>query len=315
MMLPEEIRSRYGDLPYLTPYQSIYALTDEAGQMVELHEFHARGAAGGGAAWEVYHYPRTSPLIVGARREGPRNVFLCRAGVCDLELIPGLAGAGLERVNIVEERVELTYAGLAGGGVAATVCRGMAEGVLGMEVESMGGGARLGRATLVLPRLHKLVIGVDDTDDEERGATWAAVNEAAWHTGREGLAAYLAHVIVQLFPQNPYRTTNCCSTAVVLGVERERAEEAIAYLVRQVEKRCYSEEAAAALMQRLLVPEELARFTRAAKSRMVEEEEADNLASWLGVELREITGSRGRIGALAALGMSDRIDEAVRPYA
>ncbi len=314
MMLPEEIKEKYGGLPYLTPYQSIYALTDEEGRVVELHEFHARGRAVGGAAWEVYHYPRTSPLILEARREGPRNIFLCRAGVCELDLIPGLAGAGLERVNVLEDRVELTYAGLAGGGVAATVCRGMAEGVLGMEIESLGGGARLGRATLYLPRLRKLTVGVDDTDDEERGATWAAVNESAWHTEREGLAAYLSHCIVQLFPQNPYRTTNCCSTAVVLGVREGAEVGAVEHFLEGVRKRTYSEEAAAAVHARMRPPEELQRFTRAAKSRMVEEEEAEDLALWLGVELREITGSRGRIGALAALGMGDRPDDAVLPY-
>jgi len=313
-MLPEEIAEKYGGLPWLTPYQSIYALTDEEGRLVELHEFHARGKAGGGAAWEVYHFPRTSSLILEARREGPRNVIVCRAGVCELDLIPGLAGAGLERVNILEDRVELTYAGLAGGGVAATVCRGLAQGVLGMEIESLGGGARLGRATLVLPRLYKITVGVDDTDDEEKGATWASVNESAWHTEREGLAAYLAHSIVQLFPQNPYRTTNCCSTAVVLGVQGERVEEATGFLLEGVRERTYSDEAAAAILRSLRPPQELQRFTRAAKSRMVEEEEADNLASWLGLEVREITGSRGRIGALAALGMADRPDEAVLPY-
>lgn len=314
MMLPEEIKERYGGLPWLTPYEAIYALTDKEGRLVELHEFHARGRAGGGAAWEVYHYPRTSPLILEAHREGPRNIIVCRAGVCELDLIPGLAGAGLERVNILEDRVELTYAGLAGGGVAATVCRGLARGVLGMEMESLGGGARLGRATLILPRLYKVTVGVDDTDDEERGATWASVNESAWLTEREGLAAYLIHSIVQLFPQNPYRTTNCCSTAVVLGVEKGRMEEALEFLLERVKERSFSEEAAAAVSRSLRSPQELQRFTRAAKSRMVEGEEADDLAAWLEVEVREITGSRGRIGALAALGMADRPDEAVRPY-
>ncbi len=314
-MRPEEIRDKYGDLPYMTPYQRIYALTDAEGELVELHEFHARGAATGGAAWEVYHFPRTSPLILDAKREGPRNIFLCRAGVNDLDLIPGLASAGLERVDILDDSVELTYAGLAGGGVAVTACRGMARGVLGMEIESMGGGARLGRARLTLPRLRKLVVGLDDTDDAERGATWAVANEVAWLTEQNGQAAYIYHVISQLFPQNPYRTTNCCSTAVTLGVDRARVGEVLDHFMEMVKERCYSEEAAAAIMQRIAIPPELTRFTRAAKARMVEESEALGLADEVGIELRTITGQRGKIGALAALGMSDSPDEAVKPYA
>ncbi len=314
-MQPEEIRDKYGDLPYMTPYQRIYALTDAEGELVELHEFHARGAATGGAAWEVYHFPRTSPLILAAKREGPRNVFLCRAGVNELDLIPGLASAGLERVDILDDSVELTYAGLAGGGVAVTACRGMARGVLGMEIESLGGGARLGRAKLTLPRLRKLVVGLDDTDDAERGATWAVANEAAWLTEQNGQAAYVYHVISQLFPQNPYRTTNCCSTAVTLGVDQARTGEVLDNLMELVRERCYSEEAAAAIMQSVVIPPELTRFTRVAKAKMVEEAEALGLAEELGIELRTITGQRGKIGALAALGMSDRPDEAVLPYA
>jgi methanogenesis imperfect marker protein 11 len=314
-MRPEEILERYGSLPFITPYQSIYALTDADGHLVELHEFHARGVCTGGSAWEVFHFARTSPLILEARREGPRNIFVCRAGVTDLDLIPGLASAGLERVNILEDSVELTYAGLAGGGVAATACRGLARGVLGMEVESMGGGAKLGRARLTLPRLRKMVVGLDDTDDKEQGATWAVANEAAWLTGQEGLAVYLYHIINQLFPQNPYRTTNCCSTAVVFGVHEARAEEALGFFLERVRERCYSDEAAAAVMQRIRIPQELIRYTRSVKSRMVEEDETTSMAEWLGIELLPITGRRGMTGALAALGMSDRPDDAVKPYA
>lgn len=313
-MWPEEIMEKYGELPYVTPYQKIYALTDDQGELVELHEFHARGAAAGGAAWEVFHYPRTSPLILDARREGPRNIFLCTAGTADLDLIPGLASAGLEKVEIMEDCVELTYAGLAGGGVAATVCRGMARGVLGMEIESLGGGGRTGKARLILPRLRKLVVGLDDTDSPDHGATWAVANEAAWLTEQNGLAAYLFHSITQLFPQNPYRTTNCCSTSVTFGVDGGRMGETLDFFLARVEERCYSTEAAAAVKTGIGTPPELHRFTRSAKSRMVEEQDALDMARWHGIELRSITGNRGKIGALAALGMCEDPDEAVRPY-
>ena len=78
-MDPDEIREKYGHLPYVTPYERIVALVDDTEETVELHEFHARGRCEGGAAWEVYHYPGTSPLVVSARREGARNIFVCAA--------------------------------------------------------------------------------------------------------------------------------------------------------------------------------------------------------------------------------------------
>ncbi|MDY6795311.1 MAG: methanogenesis marker protein 11 [Actinomycetota bacterium] len=315
ILKPGEIRSKFKDLPYITPYDRIYALTDGLGEEVELHEFHARGVCMGGSAWEVYHFPRTSCLVTSARREGPRNILHCRVGVDDLDLIPGLAGAGIERVNVFDDHVEITYAGLAGGGVAATLCRGMADGVEGVVIESIGGGAKIGRARLVLPRLYKVVVGVDDTDDAEKGATWSLMNEVAWRTQEEGLGIYLGHTVVQLFPQNPYRTTNGCATAVTFGIGQGVEGEFVHFLLQEVDRGCYSDEAAAAVYGSLCVHPALARYTRAVKSRMVELEEAEKVAGETDVDLESIRGKRGFIGALATLAGEADPDTAVHPYA
>lgn len=312
-LTPEEIRKRYGDLPYITPYLKILALTDDTGEVVELHEYHARGRCGGGAAWEVYHYARTSPLVTGARREGARNIFTCRTGTAVLELTPGLSSAGLEEVRIEGDRVAITYAGLAGGGVAATLCRGMADNVVSTVVHQRGGGSGVGRATLRLPATRKLAIGVDDTDDTERGATWSTVNEIAFELERDGACSYLGHAIVQLFPDNPHRTTNCCSTAVVLGVEASEAGAVGRRVQEMLAERCFSDQCGMALSGRVLIGDELRDFTTAARQGMVTLEDARRAAERSAVELREVTGSRGCIGALAAVGAHNAPDTAVIP--
>ena len=51
------------------------------------------------------------------------------------------------------------------------MCRGMAEGVNHVELYDVGGGSKVGRAAVVTPRMQKLVIGIDDTDTKEEGAT------------------------------------------------------------------------------------------------------------------------------------------------
>ncbi len=310
-LTPAEIKARYGGLPYITPYERIVALVDEDAGLVELHEFHARGKCSGGAAWEVYHYARTSPLVRSARREGARNIFVCGLGRSELELVPGIAPAGLEEVRLEGGHVELTYAGLAGGGVAATLCRGMAAGVISTTVHERGGGATLGRATLRVPALRKLAVGVDDTDDESRGATWSTVNELAFELETEGACDYLGHVIAQLFPDNPHRTTNCCATAVVLGVPPADRGGLAGRIGEMLAGRCFSDECGMALTSRIDVPDELRSFARDARTRMVSIEEARGAAAASGVELRSVTGERGCIGALAALGMHDDPDLAV----
>ncbi len=308
---PEEIIARYSDLPYITPYELIVALVDEGAGLVELHEFHGRGRCSGGAAWEVYHYARTSPLVARARREGARNIFVCRQGRAELELMPGVAGAGLEEISVEGDVVALTYAGLGGGGVAATLCRGMADGVISTTVHELGGGATLGRATLRVPAAAKLVIGIDDTDDARRGATWSTVNEIAFALEQEGACSYLGHSIVQLFPDNPYKTTNCCSTAVVLGVRPADAGPITDSIAARLEAGCFSDECGIAVMEGVETPEELRDFWGVAASRMVTIEDARKVADAAAVEMRRVTGERGCIGALAALGAHDETDRAV----
>ncbi|MFH1149733.1 MAG: methanogenesis marker protein 11 [Actinomycetota bacterium] len=310
-LTPEDVRERYGDLPFITPYSRIVALLGRDG-LVELHEFHARDRCGGGAAWEVYHYARTSPLVLSARREGARNIFVCEQGRCELKLEPGIAGAGLEEVRVSGDEVEITYAGLAGGGVAATLCRGMADNVISTVVHERGGGATMGRATLRVPVASKLVIGVDDTDDDKKGATWSTMNELSFELEQEGACDYLGHVIVQLFPENPHKTTNCCSTAVLLGA-RPGHEEALAETIRgMLAARIYSDECGMAFYTRVGIPDELREYSARTRSRMVDIEETHLIARRCGVSLREVTGERGLIGALAALGAHDDPDGAVR---
>ncbi len=308
---PSEIEERFGALPYVTPYSRIIALVDRGGRAVELHEFHARDRCTGGAAWEVYHYARTSPLVLSARREGARNVFVCRTGRAELDLVPGIAGAGLEEVRVEAGEVLLTYAGLAGGGIAATLCRGMAGNVISTEVHERGGGAELGRATLRLPATRRLAIGVDDTDDAERGATWSLVNEIAFALEAEGEASYLLHTIAQLYPDNPYKTTNCCATAVTLGVPGESLAVVRRAVREELESSTFSDECGMAWSEEVLVPAPLSRFAERARRGMVTVEEARRVAGEGGAGLEPVTGERGCIGALAALGTAGDPDGAV----
>lgn len=246
LMSREEVLKKYGGVEWISPYERIIAMHD--GFHVELHEFHARGKCIGGAAWEIYHYPRVSNLVLKARREGARNIFVLKKGETTLRLVPGIAGAGVEKVEVVGDKVEVTYAGLAGGGIAATVCRGMAENVLGIEILEEGGGEKLGKAKLVLPAMEKVVIGVDDTDSKEGGATWALVNEIAYKLEKEGLGYYLLHTITQLYTKNPYKTTNCVSISVTFATQD--SEKLVKAFEKELRKSTFSDETAMAVYKK-----------------------------------------------------------------
>ncbi len=310
-MNKEQLVEKYGKIPWISPYEKVIAMTD--GNFIELHEFHARGKCIGGSAWETYHYPRVSDLVVSGRREGARNIFVLKKGRAELNLIPGIAGAGIESAKISDGFIEVTYAGLAGGGIAATVCRGLAEGVDGIEILSLGGGSELGKARIKLKKYSKVVIGVDDTDSSKGGATWALVNEIANRMDKLGLAHYLSHSIVQLYTKTPEKTTNCVSISVVFATDN--TEKLISEFKKMLGKNTYSDETAMAVFTRIIPDDGLIDYAKNVKSRVVSIDEAYRTAEKHGVQLIPVTGERGVIGALASIPFADNPDEAVKIYA
>lgn len=75
-----------------------------------------------------------------------------------------------------------------------------------------------------------------------------------------------------------------------------------------------SDKTAIAVIQGIKIPEKLRSYAEAAKKSMITVEEAEKVAESVGVKLVEVTGSQGKIGALAALGVYNDIEEAVKVY-
>lgn len=105
-----------------------------------------------------------------------------------------------------ESEVRVSYIGMGGGGVGAAACRSDAAGVLRSQNDASGGG-KLAGSTIWLPCMERVLIGVDDTDTPEEGATWTLVHNIAKAVEDEH-SIYLSHTIVQLYPV-AYRTKNC----------------------------------------------------------------------------------------------------------
>ncbi|TDA26598.1 MAG: hypothetical protein DSO00_07315, partial [Archaeoglobi archaeon] len=202
---------------------------------------------------------------------------------------------------------------LAGGGIAATVCRGLADDVDGIEILELGGGAKLGKAKIRLKKYSKVIIGVDDTDNKEKGATWALVNEIAFKLEKAGYGHYLLHTITQLYTKNPAKTTNCVSISVTFATERP--EELVGAFRKELERTTLSDNTGMVAYRKILIPEKLRKYGEKVKSQIVELEEAKRIAEELGIETFVITGERGLIGAVAALAFSNSPEEAVRIYA
>lgn len=298
---------------WISPHKKIVVVVDENANIAELIEDHARGTCMGGSAWSLYHYTKNSKSVIWSKREGARlfyKVKLSKESAPSV-LQPSYNPASLESIVLIGDKVKVTYSGLAGAGVAA-LSRGMAKGVEGVEVLEWGGGKKLGRTTIILPRKEKIIIGIDDTDTADEGATWSLVNEIAFEISKHKGVDYLEHAIVQLYPQNPFKTQNCTSNSVSFAVPHELKDTIINKFKDVITERTLSKETGMAYLSGLVIKDGLKTFARRVKTEMVTVEDAERAAMVNDVGLFRITGSRGLIGAVAAIPYVESPDEAVR---
>ena len=169
------------------------------------------------------------------------------------------------------------------------------------------GGGHTAHVDIITPKMVRLVIGVDDTDTKEKGATWATALKMGQNAP---VGHFLEHKIIQLNPKTPTKTTNCCSSAVSFAVREEDIPRLIEYCVDFLKKESYSTDAVMTVFQGLEVPKRLVEYGWSAKSTMYTREDAVKVAEECGVQIISITGTDGTIGAVAAIGCVDLGPEA-----
>ena len=307
ILKPNELREKFQD-PWIAPYEKVLTMVD--GDQVELVEYHPCIS---GSHWLLHQYRKNSELIDSAYRDGNKHVYKCHIGSAPLDLQASFNAAGIDEIVVDGDEVKITHAGLAGAGVGAGMCSGMGEGVKYIEVLDVGGGSKVGRATVVTPKLEKVVIGVDDTDVKDAGATWTMAHNLGVELRDLGFE-YLDHIIVQLYPHNPHKTQNCVSIALTFAVESSKKQELIDKVIEILKRDTLSDKTAIAILEGLDIPEKLREYSIATKSGMMDVETAEKVAEELNIPLIAVTGEQGKVGALAALGLYDDVEEAVKAY-
>lgn len=307
ILTPRDLKEKFKD-PWVAPYKKVLTMVD--GDQVEIVEYHP---CIGGSEWMVYQYKRSSDLVKKSKRDGNKHTYLVSTGKANMDLKASFSAAGIEEVTVEGDEVKVVHAGLAGAGVGAAMCRGMAEGVKRVELYDIGGGSKVGRAAVVTPKLEKIVIGIDDTDTKEEGATWTLANNVGMELSKMGYE-YLDHVIVQLFPHNPNKTQNCVAIALVFAVKPGERDEIIEEARKMLKKHTLSDKTSMAILDGIEIPEKLREYAMAAKKSMIMLEDAEKIGEEIGIQFVEVTGPQGKIGALAALGLYDDIKEAVKVY-
>ncbi|OPY22919.1 MAG: hypothetical protein A4E23_00642 [Methanomethylovorans sp. PtaU1.Bin073] len=289
--------------PYTTPYRGIYAVCDKNNEYVEIVE---HSNCYGGAAWSKFHYSH-SPLILKTRSIGNMIRYLAKTGTSKLELKPSIAAAGIESIVVEGNEVHITYAGLGGGGVGATKCRAFAQGVLRCNYSESGGG-RAAKGTVVVPRRERVLIGIDDTDSKEKGATWTLTHNIAKELDCPE-AVYLSHSLVQLFPVSA-RTQNCVSTVLEFGcVDEDAKKELLESIKAALLKYSVSPQTGMVVLPNFSA-HNIYPYSRKCRSGELTREYALQYAKDNGVEIW--MNGNGVIGALASLAWFARPEESVK---
>ncbi|MDI6899406.1 MAG: DUF1743 domain-containing protein [Methanolinea sp.] len=286
--------------PYIIRYPEIVAVTDTEGRQVELVEFFE---CTGGAMWVQEHYAK-SPLVRSVRTVGSSTRYILEPGTVDLDLVGSRFPAGISGVSVEGDEIAISYVGLGGGGVGASGCRSLAGGVIRSRADPSGGGKKAG-ATVWLPRRERVLIGVDDTDTPQEGATWTLCHNIARAVQDED-SRYLSHTIVQLFPV-PYRTKNC--VAVVCEFASRNPDRLVSAFQRLLATHTLSSETGMAVFRGFDPGPLLGEFGWAVKRGEVSRERLDALGRD-GLEF--IMRGRGLIGAAASIPFYTRYKEALR---
>src|SRR3989304_6621822 len=287
--------------PYNIKYKGIYAVADRKNELVEIME---HSNCYGGSAWALYHYSK-SPIVIKGRALGDMMRYLVRTGHSLLDLRSSIAAAGIESVIINDDEIEITYSGLGGGGVGATTCRAYASGGLRCRISESGGGKRA-TGTIVLPRRERMLVGIDNTDSKEVGATWTLAHNIA-DAVDSSEHKYISHTLVQLYPV-PDKTQNCVATVLEFACTHDARKEMLDKIREGLEKYSVSKETGMVVLSNFDASS-LVEYSKRCRREMITKELTENTAKECSAQIW-IDG-KGIIGALAALPWFSRNSESV----
>ncbi len=299
-LTPDEFTRRHGRMFS----KRLITMVDEKTKMAKIVE---ECCAQGPVEWDAMNRMRARGVVEHIEVMGTTLIMDARLGEGEVRFGPAskdTGGQALKSVRVRGDKVETTWVGLAGASVGVGACLPQAEGVEKAEFlsDELVGGSRMVEIRITTTLHRRLMIGIDDTDTKDKGATWVLGLQLA----REmPFGKFLNHKIIQLNPNAPQKTTNCASTGVAFAVPSADVEKTIEWAREHVAKNTYSDQTCVAAFEGLEVPKRLVKYGAEAKETILAIHDAEHAAKDSGVRLIEVTGQRGAIGAVAAIGCFD----------
>ncbi len=259
----------------------------------------------GCAAFCEYHHHLAGGVIHGVKRDGRKLVEYARLGTgsSDIGLYPKPA-VGIIRVRKEGDHIIQTIRCVGGPAYSLTDMMAMAVGVCEVRLTESG---KITEGEVVTRALTHLVIGLDDTDTKEGGATFALALGLLQYLANMREVIPIGHAVAMLYPYLSECTAGNSCSFIEIAVSPEAVSHVIERAVRFIEEESFSREWGLAVKQGFIISEPLRRFGLAARREVVTADMANILANSENIR---VFGRNGRIGAIAAIGLS-REDNAI----
>lgn len=293
--------ARYATVSALPQSACRKIFTTVDGDQVRIYHECLSGAC---AAFCGYHHAGAGGVIENIRRDGTLLRECSRTGFRRIEigLYPSAAVgvAGVERKgDFIIQHIRC----IGGPAYSLTDMMSHADGVCEISVERKGD---IVEGAIKTRALSHLVIGIDDTDGKEGGATFAFALALLQYLGSTHGVIPIEHHIVMLNPDIAEKTAGNSCSYIELAHPPEIYERIRERAVLFVEDESVSAEWGLAVKQGFRIGTSLRKYGASTRSVRVTRDTAVETACNEDVEL---FGGRGIIGALAAVALSGMPDE------
>ncbi|HUU76357.1 MAG TPA: sugar-specific transcriptional regulator TrmB [Methanoregulaceae archaeon] len=266
------------------------------GDRVEIYHECLSGAC---AAFCGHHHTLAGGVLINVRRDGNLLRECARIGLKEMAIglhpAPAVGVAGVERDG---EDIIQHIRCIGGPAYSLTDMMSHAEGVREVIVSRNGD---IVEGKIRSRALTYVVIGLDDTDSSEGGATFALSLALLQYLCTMKGVFPIGHYVAMLYPGIKEKTAGNSCSYIELAVEPELFEKVLDKALLFIGDEALSAEWGMAVKKGFRIPEGLRDYGSRARLGGVSLESAKEVAEQSGISLH---GRRGVIGALAAVALS-----------
>lgn len=226
------------------------------------------------------------------------------------DVIPGKCPWIMSDIKVNDKNVIIRHKGI-GGGRESVMGMMQSEGVESYDIHRI---EECIDVSLISTRYERLVVGLDSTDSKFEGCTLYLAHNIALQLQKKFPQQikyiYTQGALLNIRVQN--KTQNNSTSTVIFAVKQGMLDDVIKEFYNLAIKYSISDSAFMTVFRGLQIPEEIHQFALRAKKEILTIDEAKDLLEKYKIENYSLTGEAGIIGALAAIGFTNDMENATR---